>query len=443
MAGISRRVRFGGRVFLVPLFLIATAAIAAPEKTSVEGVQLTYDGITAEQATAIANTVAAARVVYADELGFDMPTTITVTVNCGPGHSTRLFNDGKDHVTLSIAAADSLAQPSKSGTFHLYGLCHELGHLAMYRTLKDRDWLTTAGAEGWAHYAGSVVVDCVYALKGEKLWADPYDYRADGTARLTKQLAAASPDEVTRGAGQWQALVAIVGRERMPKLFAAWQAAVIDPASPAKQLLPTLVAVVPEKKEVIEQWWKIAAPLLIRERPASDFKRIEIPVAKLENKPLELKLDDNAADGKRSIAGGGHARLFHAPAGGEWYLRTVSVHGGRYGPPTPPADSFDLALCDADMKPIAVWKLPYKSFDRAQAKWTRLQVPTPALVPANFNVCVVFRPTAQNGVFVSYDTSTSGDSRTATPGAAGDVLKQGDWMIRVELDRPKAADALR
>jgi hypothetical protein len=56
---------------------------------------------------------------------------------------------------------------------------------------------------------------------------------------------------------------------------------------------------------------------------------------------------------------------------------------------------------------------------------------------------VVFRPTAQNGVFVSRDAGTSGHSRVATPGAAGEPFKQGDWMIRVELDRPKAADALR
>jgi len=46
-------------------------------------------------------------------------------------------------------------------------------------------------------------------------------------------------------------------------------------------------------------------------------------------------------------------------------------------------------------------------------------------------------------VFVDYDSSTQGSSCVATPGVAGDPLKQGDWMIRVELDRPKATDALR
>ena len=203
----------------------------------------------------------------------------------------------------------------------------------------------------------------------------------------------------------------------MAKLFAAWQGAAIpDLAAPSKQLLPTSVGHCRRRSGTEKPGGSRRQPLLVRDGRKATSKRVEIPRAKLENKPLTLKVDDNAADGKRSIAGGGHARLFHAPAGGEWYLRAVSVHGGALRRAGAPADSFDLALCDADMKPIAVWKLPYKSFDRANAKWTRLRVPTPALVPAKFNVCLVFRPTAQNGVFVGYDTSTNGDSRTATPG---------------------------
>ena len=58
-------------------------------------------------------------------------------------------------------------------------------------------------------------------------------------------------------------------------------------------------------------------------------------------------------------------------------------------------------------------------------------------------VCAVFRPTASSGVFVAFDDSTHGDSRVATPGKPGEEFKQGDWMIRVEVDQPKSADALR
>jgi hypothetical protein len=286
------------------------------------------------------------------------------------------------------------------------------------------------------------VVDRVYAAKGEKVWPEPYDYRADGTARLTKQLASASPDEVVCGAGRWQALEAVIGIKEFAKLFAAWQAADINPSKPAEKLEAALVAVRPEKADALKKGFADAAPLLVAARRESGFARVELPAAKIESKPLTLAGDDGSADGKRSIAGGGHARQFDAPAGGEWYLRAVSIHGARYGPAAPPADTFDVALCDAEMRPIAVWKQPYKLFERGQAKWVRIETP-PTLVPAAFNVCVVFRPTARNGVFVSSDSSADGHSRVATPGEAGNPLKQADRMIRVELDRPKTADALR
>ena len=40
-----------------------------------------------------------------------------------------------------MPSEDKLAKPSTSGVFNLCGLCHELGHMAMYRVLKDRGWM--------------------------------------------------------------------------------------------------------------------------------------------------------------------------------------------------------------------------------------------------------------------------------------------------------------
>ena len=425
---------------LVVLTLAAGGTRA--EEGSAAGVRVTFEGISKEQANALVETLSVARSIYTDEFGFDMPEMVVLAVECAPGNATRLFNDGRDRINLSIASPRSLAPPAKSGTFHLYGMCHELGHIAMYRTLTDRDWLTGAGAEGWAHYAGSVVVDGVYAKRGEKLWPEPYDYREDGTRRLEKQLKAAKPSEIDVAAGQWRALDAIVGHKGFPVLFAAWQKAQPDLSAPSKPLRAALLEAFPDKKQALETWWTEASPLLVQDRPGSGFAKVTIDPKKLEGHPQTLKEDDDAADGKRSIAGGGHARLFEAPGEGAWYLRSVSIHGARYGAPAPPADLFDIALCDAERHPIEVWKQPYKAFERGQAKWVKFEIGGPTLVPGKFNVCAVFRPTARNGVFVDYDSSTQGHSRVATPGAAGEEFKQGDWMIRVELDRAKGADAL-
>jgi hypothetical protein len=430
---------------IVLAVLISPLAFAAPQSVKLDHVTVRYDNLPERHARALAETIQTARDLYATDLHFDMPATIHLTVNCGPDQPTRLFNDGKDSLILSIPSADSLQRPTRSGTFHLYGLCHELGHLAMYRPLQERDWMTGAAAEGWAHYAGSVVVDRLHAKKGDNLWPDPYDYRADGVARLTKQLAANKPDDITRAAGLWQQLEQTLGQENMPRLFAAWQSADVDPAAPAERLLATLHEVAgASKKDAIDAWWKSAAPLFVQARPPSEFKRVEIDPKTLEPRPLTLKEDDDAPDGKKSIAGGGHARQFQTPAPGQqWYLRAVHVHAARYGPATNGDTPFDLALCDKDMKPIAVWKHPYKLFDRAaNAKWVRIETP-PTLVPDTFQICLVFRPTAQSGVFVSLDNSTTGHSRSTTPGAQADPMKQSDWMIRADLSRPKSADALK
>ena len=52
-------------------------------------------------------------------------------------------------------------------------------------------------------------------------------------------------------------------------------------------------------------------------------------------------------------------------------------------------------------------------------------------------------PRASTGVFVSSDSSTTGHSSTSFPGKEAVLLDKGDWMIRVEIEQPKATDALK
>jgi hypothetical protein len=191
--------------FLPCLILIASLASAtsraASDQLTVPHVTITGCAIDTAHAHALAETIAAARDYYAG-LGFDMPETVTLSIHCG-GNAANLFNDGSDQIFLSIPTTAALAPPEKSGVFNIYGMCHELGHLAMYRTLKNRDWMTDAAAEGWAHYLGSMAVDRVYAVKGESLWPEPYDYRQDGTARLQKDIHSKSPTDIALAAAQW------------------------------------------------------------------------------------------------------------------------------------------------------------------------------------------------------------------------------------------------
>lgn len=428
------------RIFIL-LMMCASVGFGATARAP--NVEVKYDGISEKQATAIAQTVSAARKVYVEEFGFDMPETILYTVTAKAGQPTRLYNDGLDRLNLSISNAAMLDRPQKSAVFNLYGMCHELGHLAMYRLLKEHDWLSGAGAEGWAHYVGSVVVDRVYAAQGEKLWADPYDYRADGLARLKKQLSGAAADATTKGAGQWMELEKIIGQKEFARLFSAWQMAQIDLSDAAPVASRVLFDLKPAQKPALEKWWQGAAPLLVQKRDSSTFKAQSIAANKLTGKPIELALDDGSDDGRSSIAGGGHARAFKAPGGGEWYLTRIDIRAARYGPPQAPATQFEIALCDAQNKPITNWKKPYAMVKRAaQLDWIAIEIP-PTRVPAEFNICIEFKPTGSSGIYMGYDSSSNGNSRVATPGEEGSAFSKGDWMIRPHLDVAKEADALK
>jgi RNA polymerase sigma-70 factor (ECF subfamily) len=308
----------------------------------------------------------------------------------------------------------------------------------MYRPIKDHAWLSTAGAEGWAHYLGSVLVDEVFAIEGIDLWPDTYDYRSDGTKRLDEQLARPNTSDVARGARLWRELAAAVGPEKMPALFAAWGRVKIDPADPAATLQSELTKLVPDAN--LAAWWKESAPVLFVAREASRFAKSQIDVDKLTGSPRALIHDDGESAGKSSIAGGGHAVRFRVPDG-SWFLTAVEVHGSRYGASSPPDENFHVWLCDDQMRAIADFEFPYAKFERGEPNWVKLAI-DPTNVPADFIVCVGFNPAATKGVFVHYDAKGTGNSLTGLPGAKPRAFARGDWMIRAQVDQSKDADAL-
>lgn len=107
-------------------------APAAEQVVEVPGARVTYTGVSARWATAIGRVTAGARQAAA-AWGFDVPATVHVQVTCRSGQEVRLFNGGKERAYLSVRSEQDLRKPSVTGTYHLYGLCHEVGHLAQYR----------------------------------------------------------------------------------------------------------------------------------------------------------------------------------------------------------------------------------------------------------------------------------------------------------------------
>ena len=414
------------------LLVLAGPVFAAEQTYRADHVVVTYAGTGEPYPAAMARVIAAARGLAAGDFGFDMPETVYLRVSVGPQEQVRLFTDGKDRFTLSARAEKDLHKPSETGIFHLYGMCHELGHLAQYRLNVRHDWLTTAGAEGWAHYLGSRLVDGVYAREGEKLWPDAYDYRADGMARLTRQLESDRRDEVTAGAGLWMELAQIVGDKGLAPIFNAWGQVQVDASDPGPALGKALLAAGNEPR--LADWWKRAEPVLVAKRAKSGFAAKALAVKDLSGKPKTLAHDDGTSAGPMSLAGGGHAVRFETPDG-TWYLTAVSVYGSAYGAAAP-GETFHVWLCDEEFKTVADFALPYSAFQRGDPKWVPLSV-TPTQAPPKFIVCVGFNPTATKGVFVHRDKEADGNSLVGLPGGKAEPFAKGDWMIRVQIDQAK------
>ena len=392
-------------------------------------VVVSYDGISKPYAEAIGRTVAAARSAAIDQFGFDMPETIAVSVTADPKGNVGLMNDGQDHFMLTIRSEQDLGKPSTTGTFHLYGMCHEVGHLAMYRLIRDHSWMTSDAAEGWAHFAGSRLVDAVYAKEGPDLWPDRYDYREDGTKRLARQWEK-SKDEV-RGPVAWQRLVQIAGDKGIAPIFRAWAKAEFDPSDPAESMGKALLAASSNPRAA--EWWEQSKDLLVLKRPKSKVAAETVEEKQLAGQSRELAHDDGRVAGRSSLAGGGHAVRFEVP-GDNWYLTEVKIHGARYGYPAPPQEDFSVWLCDGDFKSIAKFSYPYAKFQRGSPRWVSLRM-KPTRVPKSFIICVGFEPTASKGVFVSRDAEGSGNSLTGLPGQKGRPADGGNWLIRATVSQ--------
>ncbi len=432
LADVSRLV-----LGLLVVVFVSTSHVPAAEHR-LEHVVVTYEGVGEQYAKAIARTVAAARDVCASEYSFDMPATIRVKVTLTPRQRPRLFNDGVDTFSLSVRSEQDLQKPNKSGVFHLYGLCHEVAHLAMYRPIRDHSWMTSAAAEGWAHCLGSHLVDRVYSREGGELWPDVYDYREDGWKRLQAQLNEKAPSDTVRAAGIWSEFVAMAGKKRMAEVFAAWGKLAVNRADPGPQLRVALTSVL--SQPAAEQWWQRSESLLIEKRETSKFALKQVTAKDLIGPPRELALDDEKPASRRSFAGGGHAVRFEAPDE-SWYLTSIRVYGSRYGAPQAPKEDFDVWLCDEEFNEIASFKFAYAKFQRARDQWVTLNV-TPTNVPRKFIVAIGFNPSATKGVYVSHDGEASGSSLTGLPGKPPEDFTKGDWLIRASIDQTKDADAL-
>lgn len=405
-------------------------------------VTVKYARFDRKYAEAFGRILAEALDVY-ESLGFKMPEKITLEAQIDPS-STMLWTDGESQMFLHLRSKELLAPATRTGVFNLYGMCHELGHIAMYRNMKSLMGLPEGVGEGWAHYAGCIVVSEVAGRLGKSIWPEYYDVsEVEGIGRLKRMAEEAKPwdkmDPTSRAALVFYKIDTDYGRN---KLAAAMTAALAEHPT-GNELMPLFLAKlreatsnataadwVPESVLVPQMKWET------KERhPGDDFfadQKIE-----KDSTGLWLFYDDGTMEDKRSMSGAAQTVLFRPPDG-SWQIDGIKLFGARYGEDEPPKEDISIYICDENFDLLHEMKAPYSIFEKGNEKWYRVSF-NPVDVTKDFYVGVDFHATATRGVYVGMDKGVKRcHSRIAMPYSyVRDLKETGDWMIRAHLHPKK------
>ncbi|HUT73251.1 MAG TPA: hypothetical protein VM221_00260 [Armatimonadota bacterium] len=430
----------------IALAVLAIAAAScradAPSPRTFAGDRTTvsYAKVDPAYAQAIARICDTALAGYEDLYGLEMPARIAVHVSLDPQQPLRLWTDGDASIFLQLSDEWDLQPPQLSGVFNVYGFCHELGHIAMYRRMSSLVGIPDGVAEGWADYSGAMICGHVWEKLGQRAWPQPHNYyEQGGPGRFERRMQGFDPARSGPEAQAAHVLYLIDKRYGRATVGRALAAALAE--RPDGGRLVRLF-----RAELVKLTGDEAAGALIPERMLESRTAFDGPPpnldslagfrglqARADDAGLLLYYDDEAMEGKRSVGGSGHVIQFRAPAG-NWRVDAVWLFGSRYGAAEPPPEDFSIFICDAGMNVIAEMRKPYSLFARGPEKWVIMPF-APVEVPSGFHVCVSFSPTATKGVYVAYDQSQSaGHSRVGVPHARVTTpLPDFDWMIRVHL----------
>jgi hypothetical protein len=142
--------------------------------------------------------------------------------------------------------------------------------------------------------------------------------------------------------------------------------------------------------------------------------------------------DDGKRAGKQSVAVSGHA-ITHEASAERPFVRSVLVHGARYGDGYDPArTAFEVAICDEGFEVLARVAASYGQFVHNVFTWVEVPLPQPVRVPPRYRVVVDFHATATRGVYVGYADVKKSHSCYFRLGEREETFARGkDWMIRV------------
>jgi beta-lactamase regulating signal transducer with metallopeptidase domain len=142
---------------------------------------------------------------------------------------------------------------------------------------------------------------------------------------------------------------------------------------------------------------------------------------------------DDSAEGRRSIAGSGHAVRFNRPKAAK-RVAAIELFASRYGTIDPPNEDFHIYLLDEKQRLIAAYPVAYSEIVRGPERWYTMPIPA-CKVPEQFYVAVAFNPHRTKGIYLGYDESVKqSNSLIGRPTTGFRAVEENrEWMVRAVM----------
>ncbi|MFA5316338.1 MAG: hypothetical protein WC369_02835 [Dehalococcoidales bacterium] len=171
---------------------------------------------------------------YSKVFGLGFPAQVFIVAERDPKNPNMLNTDGTKTVYFTFRGDKDLLSPRESGFLHIFGISHELGHIAFSRSFAEgftlKDDMAGAVYQAWADYsAAKRIIPFIHGSCNYCPWPHPYDFlaeegprhlsaflRAKGIAPWTKTyIKLFDAVDKTKGPRELGKLVKKYGRELM------------------------------------------------------------------------------------------------------------------------------------------------------------------------------------------------------------------------------------
>jgi len=142
------------------------------------------DGFPSLYAKAVRRILSAAIAAFRSQLDIDIPMfyggeRLNVYLQMHSAHAkpTLFFQPALvPSISYCVPSERSLRSPSHGGPHHIYGLCHELGHLSLFTVDSEDDQRSASFNEALADFIANVLLPPLHNKLGDAVWPDAYNY---------------------------------------------------------------------------------------------------------------------------------------------------------------------------------------------------------------------------------------------------------------------------